>query len=150
MGSSRTATMRPTLILAIFLAFANLSCGKYYLIESHGGWKKSNPRRVSEHGGDYSADDAGGKSEFDLLGKTVEEAEAFLKKEEIMIDGHRISEIRVIKKDGVDLPMSQDLSNSRVDVEVEENKIVKGKFKNYGFGRSKPEPPPEPDVLYVI
>merc|ERR1719315_828989 len=42
-----------------------------------------------------------------------------------MIDGHRISEIRVIKKDGVDLPMSQDLSNSRVDVEVEENKIVK-------------------------
>merc|ERR1712215_489314 len=125
MGSSRTATMRPTLILAIFLTFANLSCGKHYLIESHGGWKKSNPRRVSEHGGDYSADDAGGKSEHDLLGKTVEEAEAFLKKEEIMIDGHRISEIRVIKKDGVDLPMSQDLSYSRVDVEVEENKIVK-------------------------
>merc|ERR1712215_663515 len=135
MGSSRTATMRPTLILAIFLAVANLSCGKHYLIESHGGWKKSNPRRVSEHGGDYSADDAGGKSMSDLIGKTVEEAEAFLKKEEIMIDGHRISEIRVIKKDGVDLPMSQDLSDSRVDVEVEDNKIVEGKFKNYSFSR---------------
>merc|ERR1712215_463399 len=146
MGSSRTATMRPTLILAIFLAFANLSCGKHYLIESHGGWKKSNPRRISEKGVDYSDDDAGGKSEHDLLGnfwkkfgklnpllgKTVEEAEAFLKKEEIMIDGHRISEIRIVKKDGVDLPMSQDLSDSRVDVEVEKNKIVKGKFKNYG------------------
>ena len=30
------------------------------LYTGHGGWKKSNPRRVSEHGGDYSADDAGG------------------------------------------------------------------------------------------
>merc|ERR1712215_629865 len=104
MGSSRTATMRPTLILAIFLAFANLSCGKHYLIESHGGWKKSNPRRISEKGVDYSDDDAGGKSELDLLGniwkkfgkldrlggKTIEEAEAFLKKEEIMIDGKNV------------------------------------------------------------
>ena len=59
-----------------------------------------------------------------LIGKTVKEAEAFLMKERIMINGHKIGIVRVVKADGVSWPITADLSYNRVNVELKRNRIV--------------------------
>ena len=58
-----------------------------------------------------------------LIGKTVEEANKFLEKEVIMINGHRIDYVRPL--DGRTLIITDELSWGRVNVELKNKKIVR-------------------------
>ena len=60
-----------------------------------------------------------------LIGKTVEEANKFLEKEVIMVDGHRIGLVRPQIVDGRNLIITADLSWNRVNVELKNKKIVR-------------------------
>merc|ERR1711976_638549 len=58
-----------------------------------------------------------------LIGKTVEEANKFLEKEVIMVDGHRMGYVRPL--DDRTLIITDELSWGRVNVELKNKKIVR-------------------------